>query len=94
MFRVVTMLAVLTSNVFANDSATLDFLKGIAEQPIHNNKPHAGGDPHAKLTPKQLMKVVLQHYDEARYDIAQTNLNQAINKYPKNDELLALRASF
>jgi tetratricopeptide (TPR) repeat protein len=93
MFRVVTMVAVLTSNVFANDSATLDFLKGIAEQPIHNSKPHAGGDPHAKLTPKQLMKVVLQHHDEGRYDIARIRLNQAINKYPKNDELLALRAS-
>jgi tetratricopeptide (TPR) repeat protein len=54
---------------------------------------HRGKNPHAKLTPKQHIEVVLKHFSEGRLPQAMAALDQAIVKYPDDAELYNVRAS-
>lgn len=57
------------------------------------SRPHTGGDPHAALTPGQLIKVALQHQAEGREVEAMASLTSAIMRFPDSADLRAVRAS-
>jgi tetratricopeptide (TPR) repeat protein len=59
-----------------------------------SNEPHVNSSPHVGLSADKLAKVALQHYDEGRYSLAMQTMDDAIKRFPDDDQLRSVRASF
>jgi len=76
------------SIVPAEDSATL------APTPVQAGRPHASSfDPHGALTPEKMLTVADRHISEGRPQEAVYTLTSAINRYPDEARLYAVRGS-
>ena len=59
-----------------------------------SNEPHVNSSPHVGLPADKLAKVALQHFDEGRYSLAMQTMDDAIARFPNDDQLRSVRASF
>lgn len=66
----------------------------MAPAPFQAGRPHASSfDPHGTLTPEKMLAVADQHMAEGRPQEAMYTLTSAINRYPDEAQLYAVRGS-
>ncbi len=77
----------------AADQAPID-RTAATPMPVNPGRPHASSsDPHRQLSPQKLLQVALQHKNEGRPAEAFRTLTMAINRYPDEGGLYAVRGS-
>jgi len=92
-----TLLSALLVAALALTDASLCAEQTLAAEPVSETlsagRPHGPQDPHAGLTSEQQLKVALQHRQEGRAELAMATLDQAIERFPEQAGLRAVRGS-